>query len=273
MSGHTTAAAVRDEPVAVRDGRLRLHVKVAGSGSPLLYFHPLAGLDWQPFLDRLAERHTVYAPELPGTSEDDPHAIQEVDSLLDLLLAYEEALLALGIEGAAAIGQSFGGMLAAELASIFPALFRKLVLMAPIGLWRDDAPIPLVEMIAAPPEALPRYLFSDPQSPAAQAALSLPDDPELVPQAIAARVWAIGCASKFTWPLADHGLAGRLHRIAAPTLIVWGRNDALVPPVYADELASRIRGSRVALLDDCGHVPQVDQPEATQTLIADFLAS
>ena len=70
-----TPMDVRDEAVEVWDGRLRLHVKVAGDGPPLLYFHPLSGLAWNPLLSQLAMRHTVYAPEHPGTSPGDPHAI------------------------------------------------------------------------------------------------------------------------------------------------------------------------------------------------------
>lgn len=74
------AAAVRDQTVEVWDSRLTLHVKVAGDGPPLLFFHSLAGLAWQPLLDRLARRHTVYAPEHPGTSPGDPQAIREVQT-------------------------------------------------------------------------------------------------------------------------------------------------------------------------------------------------
>ena len=70
------AVPVRDETVEVWDSRLRLHVKIAGDGPPLLYFHPLTGLSWWPWLDQLAQRYTVYAPEHPGTSPGDPQAIR-----------------------------------------------------------------------------------------------------------------------------------------------------------------------------------------------------
>ena len=113
-------ADVRDEVVEVCDGRLRLHIKVAGDGPPVVFFHPLPGLEWQPLLDRLAERHTVYAPEHPGTSPGDPQAIREVHTLWELLLAYEEAFRALGLDRPAVVGMSFGGMVAADLAASFP---------------------------------------------------------------------------------------------------------------------------------------------------------
>jgi pimeloyl-ACP methyl ester carboxylesterase len=263
------AAIARDETVEVGGGRLRLHVKVAGDGPPLLYFHPLPGLVWQPFLDQLAEQHTVYAPEHPGTSAGDVQAIHEVRTLWELLLLYEEAVRALGLERPAAVGQSFGGMVAADLAATFPALLRRLVLLSPIGLWRDDAPIPLMQMVAGPPEDVPRYLSAHPE---ARTAGELPDDPELIPAAIAQTAWNIGCTTKFAWPIADHGLGRRLHRIDVPTLIVWGRADALVPVAYAAEFGNRIAGSRIEVIDDCGHAVQADQPARTWAAVSAFLA-
>jgi pimeloyl-ACP methyl ester carboxylesterase len=263
-----STAVARDETVEVGGGRLRLHVKVAGDGPPLLYFHPLPGLAWQPFLDQLAQLHTVYAPEHPGTSPGDFQAIGEVHTFWELLLLYEEAVRALGLERPVAVGQSFGGMVAADLAATFPALFARLVLLAPIGLWHDDAPIPLMQMVAGPPEDVPSYLSAHPEALASD----VPADPELIPAAIAQRAWNIGCTTKFAWPIADHGLGRRLHRIGIPALIVWGREDALVPVAYAAEFGQRIAGSRVVVIDDCGHEVQADQPARTWAAVSTFLA-
>jgi pimeloyl-ACP methyl ester carboxylesterase len=262
------AADVRDETVEVWDSRLKLHVKVAGDGPPLLFFHPLPGLAWSPLLDRLAERHTVYAPEHPGTSPGDPQAIREVQTFWELLLVYEELIGALGLERPAALGPSFGGMVAADLAASFPRLFSRLVLLAPLGLWRDDAPIPLAEMVSGPPEEVPGYLYAHPESAAAQA---LPADPAQVPAAIAQSTWNVGCTTKFAWPIADHGLGRRLHRIQVPALILWGREDALVPVAYAEEFGRRIAGSQVEVIGDGGHALAADQPERTWTAISEFL--
>jgi pimeloyl-ACP methyl ester carboxylesterase len=265
------AIVVRDETFQVWNGRLRLHVKVAGDGPPLMFFHPLPGLAWDPLLDQLAQDHTVYAPEHPGTSPGDPHAISQVQTFWELLLVYEELTRELGLDRPAALGQSFGGMVAADLAATFPRLFSRLVLLSPAGLWRDDAPIPLMEMVAGPPEDLPKYLFAHPDSEAARAALALPDDPALIPKAIAQSAWNIGCTTKFAWPIADHGLGRRLHRIQVPALVVWGRQDALIPVAYAQEFSSGIAGSQAEVIDDCGHALQVDQPERTWTAISKFL--
>jgi pimeloyl-ACP methyl ester carboxylesterase len=262
---------VRDEIVEMCEGRVRMHVKIAGKGPPLVFFHPLTGLAWDPVIRRLADAHTVYAPEHPGTSAGDPRAIREVQTFWELLLLYEEALRRLGLKRPAAVGESFGGMIAADLAASFPGLFSKLVLLSPLGLWCDSAPIRLTEMVTAPPDESSTYLFRDPQSEAAQAMLALPDDPDEIPTVIAQSTWNIGCTTKFAWPIADHGLGRRLYRISAPTLVLWGSDDALVPATYADEFGRRIADSRVEVLENCGHILQADQPERTWTLISEFL--
>jgi pimeloyl-ACP methyl ester carboxylesterase len=268
----TDSMGIRDRAVIVGDGRLTIHFKTAGSGPPLVYFHALGGLRWSPLLDALADSFTVYAVEHPGTSPGDHRAIYEVESFTELLLGYEEALGELGLERPIGVGVSFGGMVAADLAATFPTLFSKLVLCCPIGLWRDDAPIPLVELISGSPEEVGKALFLDPDSEAAKEMMAMPGDPEEIPAHVAQVTWNIGCTSKFAWPIADHGLRRRLHRIAVPTLILWGRQDALVPLAYSEDFAAGIAGARVVVLDEAGHEVQADQPEATREAITTFLA-
>jgi pimeloyl-ACP methyl ester carboxylesterase len=260
---------VRDLPVTVWGGRLELNFQVAGEGPPLLYLHPAAPLVWDPFLERLAADRTVYAPQVPGTTPGKQEAIHEVDDLWDLVLVYEEAIRAVGLERPAVIGQSFGGMLACELAASFRTLFSRLVLLDPIGLWLDEHPV--ANWVAAAPEELPALLFHDPDGEAARAAMTPPADPDAAVAAIAGLAWGIGCTAKFVWPIPEKGLAKRLHRIEAPTLVVWGKQDALVSSAYAVEFGKRVAGSRVEVLDQCGHIPQLEQPERTFTLVSEFL--
>jgi pimeloyl-ACP methyl ester carboxylesterase len=265
----TQAPQLEQRTVQVCNGRIKMRVKVSGDGPPLVYFHPSAGLLWDPFLTRLAKTHTVYAPEFPGTSAGDPYAIHQLDDLWDVVLAYEEMLRGLQLDRPVAVGQSFGGMLATEIAASFPAAFSKLVALDPVGLWREDAPV--ANWIAAAPGDLPKMLFKDPQAPAAQAMLAMPDDPDARIAATAGLVWALGCTGKFCWPIPDRGLHKRLHRVSVPTLIVWGEDDALAPVVYADEFHQRIAGSEVARVANCGHIPQVEQLETTYDLVMRFL--
>jgi pimeloyl-ACP methyl ester carboxylesterase len=261
----------REEAVSVLDGRIDLHFKIAGNGPPVVYLHSAAGLYWDAFVDRLADDHTVYAPELPGTSVGVPYAIHEVHDYWTLLLLYEEALTRLGLQRPAAVGQSMGGMMVLDLAANFRGLFDRLVALAPAGLWRDDAPNRLADLYAAAPENVPGFLFNDPNHPGAQELFALPEDPEQIPQAIAAHTWALGCAGKFLWPLADQGLERRLYRVDNPSLIVWGRNDALIPVALAQEFAERLKNGRVEIIDECGHLPAIEQFDQTFDLVTSFI--
>jgi pimeloyl-ACP methyl ester carboxylesterase len=265
-----TVPGVREELVPVWGGRVDLRVQVRGSGPPVVFLHPAAGMAWDPFLEELATQRTVYAPLVPGTSMEDPDAIDEVRDLAELVLIVQEGLLALGLQGADLVGSSFGGMLACELQATFPGMFGRLVVLDPIGLWRDDAPV--ANWLMAGPAELPALLFADPSSEAAQAMLALPEDHTAMADAIAGMTWAMGCTGKFVWPVPDKGLARRLHRVTAETLVIWGREDALVPVVYAEEFGRRIAGARVEVLDGCGPVPQVERREETLALVREHLA-
>ncbi|KAF0250759.1 alpha/beta fold hydrolase [Pseudomonas putida] len=257
--------------IDVWGGEVSLRVRVAGSGPALVYLHPAGGLVWDAFLERLSDSYTVYSPEFPGTTPDDPYAVKKFDELQDVVYAYEEAIRKLGLTRPILVGQSFGGMLAAELSSVFPDLPSRLVILDAIGLWRDD--VPVVNWNELPATDMPALLFHDPQSAGAQAMLRLPEDDEERIKAMAAGVWTLGCTGKFVWPIPDLGLSKRLHRVSVPALIIWGEHDRLVPVAYAGEFAKRIEGSRVCVIPHAGHIPQVENLEPTLVATIDFLGA
>jgi pimeloyl-ACP methyl ester carboxylesterase len=99
----------------------------------------------------------------------------------------------------------------------------------------------------------------------------MPEEPDALVTAQAALVWALGCTAKLCWPIPDRGLHKRLHRITAPTLIIWGEDDKLISVAYADEFQQRIAGSQVEIIPRCGHIPQVEQIDTTYALVSKFL--
>ncbi|MGB6507632.1 MAG: alpha/beta fold hydrolase, partial [Xanthobacteraceae bacterium] len=127
--------------IPVKHCNFEAKIKTAGSGPPLVYLHAAGGPIWDPFVEGLSERFTVYAPHHPGTGETARDSIYAVESLWDLLLIYEEILDALALQSVPVVGTSFGGMMAFELAAHQPARISKIVALDPIGLWRDDAPV------------------------------------------------------------------------------------------------------------------------------------
>jgi pimeloyl-ACP methyl ester carboxylesterase len=256
--------------VAVWQDRVRLRVLTAGRGPAVVFFHGPWGLTWDPFLDALAERFTVHAIEHPGTSPGAPEDVYHLDGLWDLVLCYDELLDRLAIPPAALVGHSFGAMMACEVAAACPARASRLVLIDPIGLWRDDAPV--VNWMLLNPGELAAHVFRDPDGAAAQRLFGLSEEGEARVMARVALQWAMGATGKFIWPIPDKGLKKRIHRIRVPTLLVWGKDDRLVPLLYAEEFARRIAGARVETVEQAGHVPHLEQPETVARLVREFLA-
>jgi|SRR5262245_4300361 len=263
--------AAREETIAVWQNRVPFRVHIKGAGPPVVFFDGPWGLTWGPFLDALAQRFTVYAPEHPGTAKGEPDAIQHVDNLWDLTLCYDELFDRLKLSDVSLVGHSFGAMVACEVAALRPSRVMRLVLIDPIGLWRDDAPV--VNWMTMAPQDLPRYVFHDPNGPAAKALFSIPDDHEAGALARTRLAWAMGATGKFIWPIPDKGLKKRIHRVAAPTLLVWGDGDQLVPRAYADEFGRRLPQARLETVKDAGHAPHMEQPEATARLVQAFLSA
>jgi pimeloyl-ACP methyl ester carboxylesterase len=260
----------REQTFTVWQGQVRMRVLSKGDGPALVFFHGSWGLTWDPFLDELARHFTVYAPEHPGTTPDAPDDIYHLDGLWDLVLCYDELLQALSLERPAFVGHSFGGMVACEVAAAYPGRARGLALIDPLGFWRDTDPI--VNWMVLDPAQLRARVFREPDGEAARALFGGSSDPEAAIRARIRLMWSMGSTGKFIWPLPDKGLKKRIHRVKAPTLVVWGKEDRLVPPVYADEFARRIAGARVQTVGDAGHAPHLEQPETVARMVREFLS-
>jgi pimeloyl-ACP methyl ester carboxylesterase len=262
--------AVETLDVQAWNDRVTTRVHHAGEGDPVVFLHGAAGLQWDSFLDGMAAQFSVYAPEHPGTTLGDPDGIRSLDDLWDLVLYYDELFDALGLDAPAVIGHSFGGMVAAEIAATFPARVSRLVLISALGLWRDDAPVPNY-MVLSPEELVP-LAVADPNGPVAAAMLAPPDlESEAGQTAVIQSTWSMACTGKFVWPIPDRGLHKRLHRINAPTLIVWGHQDRIVKSVYAEEFQRAIGGSRVEVLEGAAHMPHLEQTDRVLASVTGFL--
>jgi len=255
--------------IEIRSGAVAFEVRAAGHGAPLVYFHSYYERSaWAPFLDLLTRSFSVYAPAHPGVAGST--GVETLEDLLDLTLAYDELLGALGVDRAHLVGHSFGGMAAAELAAVFPARARSLTLVSPLGLWRDDAQP--ADVLILPADELAAVLWRDPASRVAvEWAAGAGGDPD----DIAAQVESLrrrSSMAKFAWPIPDKGLRRRLHRIAAPTLLVWGDEDRANPVVYAEEWQRRVKGAALRLLPG-GHMVLHEAPEAAARVVVEHAGS
>lgn len=242
-------------------------VKGEGEGAPAIYLHGLLGQEWDGVLDDLAQGRRVYAPATPGS--DEPDELNGFDGIYDLVLYYDTLLDRLGLDRVDVIGHSFGGMVAAEFAAAFRDRVRRLVLIDPLGLWRDDAPV--ADYLLVPSAKQTELLLGDRGDPAVAEKLALPEDPQAALQEKLRRITALASVSHFLWPIPERGLSRRLPRIRAETLILWGADDKLAPSLYAAEFAARIANARVEIVAGAGHAPHLDQRVQVAGAIRDFL--
>jgi pimeloyl-ACP methyl ester carboxylesterase len=248
----------------------RVRVLEGGSGAPLVYFHGAGGLlADNPFLDRLAQRHAVFAPEWPGYGESTGDELLE--DMLDFALHGWDVVDALGLSRPHLVGHSMGGMIAAEMACLAPRDLGKLALAAPAGLWMDEHPIP--DIFAMLPFQIAEVLFADPQK--GQALLTGGadlSDIEALKDFYIASQRRLAMAGKILFPIPNRRLSKRIYRLTAPTLLVWGAQDRLIVPAYAKRWQALVPAARVEVIEGAGHMLPYEQPEAFVDAVVKFLA-
>jgi pimeloyl-ACP methyl ester carboxylesterase len=244
----------------VAGGRRKIRVFEAGDGMPLVFLHGAGGIvEDDPFLAALARRWHVFAPLLPGYG--DSEGGEELRDMLAVTLHAFDVIDALGLDRPAVVGHSMGGMIAAEMASVAPREVERLGLIAPAGLWLAAYPIP--DLFTKLPHELPALLFHD---VGFGERVMAPDgdlgDAKFLEAFLVRNARQLTMASKLLFPIPDRGLAERLYRIRAKTVIVWGDDDRLIPPAYGEAFRQAIGGAELVTVPDAGHLLSVEQPEA-----------
>ena len=250
-------------------GGAEVEVACRGSGEPLVYLHGAFGYrGWHPFMDALADNFTVYAPIQPGFVDNAPGP-DDIDDLLDLTLYHFDLLESLGLEAPNVVGHFLGGMIAAEMAALRPSSVGKLVMAAPAGIWLEDDPG--IDYFATPMEELRGILFAEPNSDAAKSVMPEPSDDLERGTQILERVRSLATVGRFLWPIPDKGLKKRMPRITAPTLVVIGEQDRIVPASYGDEYANGIAGASVQIIAGAGHMLMIERPGEFAETVTEFL--
>jgi pimeloyl-ACP methyl ester carboxylesterase len=252
------------EPTPLEFDGATIQLLRAGSGEPLLFLHPAGGAgQWRPYHSLFADHFDVIAPDGPGFGQSD--AIEAIEGIDDLVYFTLELLDRLGLERPNVVGASFGGWLAAELAVHSPHRVGRLVLVDAIGLDLPDHPY--ADLFAMTREETIAALFHD----ASVGERVFPPDPEidvLVQDYKDKTAFATVAWSPF---MCNPKLERRLRRISAPTLVLWGADDRVVPVKHGERYAELISDATLAVLPGCGHAALVEQTEQAVAAIVEFL--
>ncbi len=261
----------------------RVNYVEMGEGPPLVFVHGLAGC-WQNWLENIphfAHRRRVIAVDLPGFGESE---LSREDISIPGYGQFVDAFLGeIGVQRAVLVGNSMGGFITAEVALNHPSRVEKLVLVSAAGL----VTVPRGQL------AVSRRLASLFHLGAARTVARRehwvrrrglrrmflygvarhPDrlQPELCYE-IASGAGKPGFIDAFSAVL-DYDFRDRLSDVTDPTLIVWGRNDRIVPVGGAHEYERLITGSRKEIFDDTGHVPMIERPHRFNRLLDEFLSA
>ncbi len=259
--------AVREERFKV--GTDELIVLSGGSGKPLLVLHEELGYPgWMKWNEALSESRRMVTPMYPGFGKT-PRAewIMNVRDLGCMIARFlrEQHLAPIDV-----IGFSFGGWLAAEMAANDPAIFSRIVLVAPAGIRPPDGEI--MDMFTLPALIYLRESVRDSSRVPEYSALY---DGGLSPAQYEAFEDARAETARLAWqpymfnPSLPHLLEGT---VKAPTLIVWGKEDRIVPASAAGVYNRAIAGSKLVAFDGCGHRPEVEKSEQFIKEVGNFLA-
>lgn len=226
---------------------------VGGTGEPLLYLHPAAGIGITQPIEALAQTRTVYMPVTPGFDGTAPHpSITSMEALADVAASFINVAIGKRCD---VVGASFGGWEALWLAVKHSDKLDHLVLEAPAGV-----PAGGKTGLPSDPAELRRKLFAYPDR------APPPTKPMEQVQGNRRMLDHYGAAS-----LTDGRLSGRVAEIAAPTLIVMGTKDEIIPRETGQYLKAKIAGSHLAYIYDAAHVIESDQPARLIRIVSSFL--
>ena len=255
--GNKLTVQVSGTPVEVFSG---------GSGPPLLFLHGGNGFGtFDPTSGPMAERRTVYAPSLPGFfGTPRPGWVYTITDLAHFVL---ELANELGLDDYVLAGHSIGGWTAAEVAAMGGSNIKGLILINAAGIRPRNGEIAEVFMVGGAtrlqlafhnPEQVPNYEYFT---------------REMTPQEVTVDHSNREMLSRLAWKpyLHNPSLPYYLSKVQAKTLIIWGANDAIIPLECGESFRGSIPGSQLAIIDECGHSPQMEKPDEFNAAVTAFL--
>ena len=257
QSGSRTSVNVNGTAVEMYSG---------GNGPPLVFFHGAGGSSgWQAYHEDLASQYTVYVPSQPGFNGTEGPAW--VKTIKDVALFNHMFIDALGLQDIVLMGSSMGGWVSAEMAAMDDHNLNALILVDAAGIKPVQGEIAEIFMVSAATRLEQRFYDPSQVENYENYAREMTPEDQLVAHSNAIT------ASQLCWRpyLNDPSLPHTLARVDTPTLIVWGREDAIIPVECGHLFQQAINGSQLSIIDNCGHSPAIEKRSEFVSAVANFL--
>ena len=261
----TTTMSANESKLKVGD--IDVQMFSGGSGPALLYLHGAGGnTGWQPYHEELAKNHTVYAPSLPGFNGTPRPAW--ISTITDVAHFAQELVGALGLDQYLLMGSSMGGWVAAEMAAMDRHQIKGLVLIDPVGIKPEKGEIAEIFMVGAETRLKQRFYDTS------QVANYDQYTQELTPEERDLQHSNQEMASRLCWRpyMNNPSLSRYLMKVPTPSLIVWGKQDAIVPVECGELYQSALPNATLKVIDHCGHSPQIEKPQIFHSAVSEFLS-
>lgn len=273
--------------VSSSQGELSIEYLTAGEGTPLLLLHGVgdSAYSWQWIIPILASNHRIYAPSLPGFGMSTKGLAEySPEFFASFITAFLDTL---GLEKVSIVGNSLGGLVALRFALAAPKRVAALTLIDSAGLGREISlamrllTLPGMGKITATlyrtsigarlwSLAMAMLLFANPTK-VPRVWLERLNQMARDPNYLEATVATVKSGNTLAGQKEHEILLDQLSRLTMPTLVIWGESDRLVPSRQAQAASTRLAQGKVVVLPNCGHVPQLEQPERVGEILSEFL--
>jgi len=247
----------------------KIHYYEAGQGPNVIFLHGLGGDAgmWVANIGPVSEKYHVYVLDQIGFGRSDKPLIDyKIETFVEFLQGFMQAL---GVPKATLVGNSLGGWIATDFAAQHSEMVEKLVLVDAAGMRFDRNP-----------ELLPVDLNPSSLAGTRKILESVVYNKQSLTDALVRRAFERHLKNGDGYTI-QRVMAGvfatdqfedeKAGSVRAATLVLWGRDDALIPLASAERFQKAIPGAKLVVFDQCGHIPQIEKPQEFNKALLKFL--